>query len=139
MAAAGQEWVKGVKVSHGRSRGAHRSTLTQRYVDGRTHCHLDNIRDYEQIHNLPRSWWYWFEFSALYYYLFQWMIIDWIPELEVQMVPQRRALAVQLKMKMVKPMQQSTLLLQLASFLGLIPQELQGVLWRLSVLVGLHC
>jgi len=55
------------------------------------------------------------------------------------MVPQRRALAVQLKMKMVKPMQQSTLLLQLASFLGLIPQELQGVLWRLSVLVGLHC
>lgn len=61
------------------------------------------------------------------------------PELEVQMVPQRMALAVQLKMKMVKPMQQSTLLLQLASFLGLIPQELQGVLWRLSVLVGLHC
>ena len=79
------------------------------------------------------------EFSALHYYLFQWMIIDWIPELEVQMVPQRRVLAVQLKMKMVKPMQQSTLLLQLASFLGLIPQELQGVLWRLSVLVGLHC
>ena len=65
------------------------------------------------------------------------MIIDWVPELEVQMVPQRRALAVQLKM--VKPMRQWTLLLQLASFLGLIPQELQGVLWRLSVLVGLHC
>jgi hypothetical protein len=53
------------------------------------------------------------------------------------MVLQRRALAVQLKM--VKLMRQSTLLLQLASFLGLIPQELQGVLWRLSVLVGLHC
>ena len=69
MAAAGQEWVKGVKVSHGRSRGAHWSTLSQRYVDGRTHCHLDNIRNYEQIHNLPRSWLV-FEFSALQYYLF---------------------------------------------------------------------
>ena len=69
MAAAGQEGVKGVKVSHGRSRGAHRSTLSQRYVDGRTHCYLDNIRNYEQIHNLPRSWLV-FEFSALQYYLF---------------------------------------------------------------------
>ena len=53
------------------------------------------------------------------------------------MVPQRGALAVQLKK--VKLMRHWTLLLQLASFLGLIPQELQGVLWRLSVLVGLHC
>ena len=61
---------------------------------------------------------------------------DWVPELEVQMVPQRRALAVQLKM--VELMQLGTLL-QVASFLELIPQELLEELLRLSVLVGWHC
>ena len=44
MAAARQEWVEGVKVSHRRSRGAHWSILSHGYVDGRAHCHLDNIK-----------------------------------------------------------------------------------------------
>ena len=69
MTAAGQERVEGVKVSHGRSRRAHWSTWPHRYVDGWTHSHLDNIQDYEEIHNLPRSLWYRmvFEFSGTQY------------------------------------------------------------------------
>jgi len=52
------------------------------------------------------------------------------------MVPQRMASTVQLKM--VELMQLGTLL-QVASFLELIPQELLEELLRLSVLVGWHC